>query len=1249
MAYRTLALVFLISLPAAAQVPPDQQAEMAINAARKLYNDGNLPAAREQFKQVLAKFPNQQGSAARHGLALTFINAPEPDYAAAVEPLTLAANDGGYADRGWVLYQLAATQRSLGLRSADPKAAPPKYEDALRRYGEAAGWFDGKKNAEMALRCRCDVAEMQLRLNRPREVRTALDAALKEPTLAKSAHRPLALYYHGLACFLEKDYPNAGRSLNQIAPFTDPGVGLAARYLVGRVLHLGGETAEASVHYDTVLVEYEKQKKDAVEALKQPDRFKNNPDEKARVQALATGAAPDHVAGSAFHGATLNYEAGKFTDALTKFQGFAAAYPASPLHADAALRVGFCQVQLKQFDEAAKTLPPLVEKFPKLADQATHWLGKAQLGIAAAADPNNAADRDAKYKTAIETLRKAAERAQQLAGQGDADARVRRGDMLLDLADALQTTKQFQPAAQTYEAVWNERLLPERRHEEIVQRLASAWGAAGDLNRSEQWCNEFRTKFPQGTLLPAVAYRTAENAYARALEVAKDPNPNRAAERKQRYEEAAKKYREVVDRFPEFDRASYARYGVGVCLVQCGDLDGAAKILDAIPAPDRNGDLAGASYLLADCLIRLAPTKADDALAENIIREKLTNASGLLENFVASNPKSPDAPDGYLKLGLCLKRLGSTLADANERNTLLNKAREFYEKLEKTYPTAPQAAHARLEMAKVRAMMGDRGGAMNDLRQFAGGERSNSPVAPLAYLQLAALHREQNQPAEAVKVLDEARKKYEAALAQDKERAEWAHLLKFHHGVALFESAKLPEAKQIFDELVNAGRGKPIGAEAALRAGQTALAVARKQIETGQLERNKPNLKPEQIQTAERTMQQGREAILQACDALVQRSAEFASAMPTGEGRARMLYDAAWGYRSIMDHEVQQARGTLQQQRMDKWIEETKKPRPEGVRPPPAPSGEIAFAEVPVQRAEERAVGAYRKLADEFADLALAIDARLELAEMLAERDKHDDAIKLLKDALDREPTDRAVSPDLLERIRLKLGGCQFAKKDYKAAATQFEVVAGNEKSPHRAQAIYRHGEALFAQGEFAKAAERLAVFRDKGEYHNVGGISDRAMLRLGQALAAAKQWEPARVAFEATVARYGNSPFLPEARYGWGGALQAQSKFDEAIGQYQLVIAATTAEVAARAQTQIGLCKLAQKKPAEAAAALMLVPYTYDYPDLGFAAALEAARAYDEDKQPESATLVLRKIVRDAPAGSEWTKAAQERLEKRK
>src|SRR5205823_8772089 len=136
-------------------------------------------------------------------------------------------------------------------------------------------------------------------------------------------------------------------------------------YLVGRVLHLGGENAEASVHYDGVLADYEKLKKDAAEALKQPDRFKANPAEKARLEALVKGPVPEYVAGTAFHGACLNYEAGKFGDALTKFRAFVKDHPGSPLAPDGKLRVGFCLVQLKQYDEAAKVLAPLSDQAPR--------------------------------------------------------------------------------------------------------------------------------------------------------------------------------------------------------------------------------------------------------------------------------------------------------------------------------------------------------------------------------------------------------------------------------------------------------------------------------------------------------------------------------------------------------------------------------------------------------------------------------------------------------------------------------------------------------------------------------------------------------------------------------------------------------------------------------------------------------------------------------------------------------------------
>jgi hypothetical protein len=66
--------------------------------------------------------------------------------------------------------------------------------------------------------------------------------------------------------------------------------------------------------------------------------------------------------------------------------------------------------------------------------------------------------------------------------------------------------------------------------------------------------------------------------------------------------------------------------------------------------------------VLADCLIRTAPAKAEDALQDNMLREKLAAAAGLLDAFVAANPKADQSPDALLKLGYCHKRLGTQLA-----------------------------------------------------------------------------------------------------------------------------------------------------------------------------------------------------------------------------------------------------------------------------------------------------------------------------------------------------------------------------------------------------------------------------------------------------------------------------------------------------------------------------------------------------------------------------------------------------------
>ena len=78
------------------------------------------------------------------------------------------------------------------------------------------------------------------------------------------------------------------------------------------------------------------------------------------------------------------------------------------------------------------------------------------------------------------------------------------------------------------------------------------------------------------------------------------------------------------------------------------------------------------------------------------------------------------------------------------------------------------------------------------------------------------------------------------------------------------------------------------------------------------------------------------------------RADEFKAGLPQHEARARMLYDAAWAYKAA------------------------------GEDPTPA----------------------YTKLIAEFADLSLAVEARLELAEVLDTKGKPDEAVKLLREVM---------------------------------------------------------------------------------------------------------------------------------------------------------------------------------------------------------------------------------------------------------
>ena len=106
--------------------------------------------------------------------------------------------------------------------------------------------------------------------------------------------------------------------------------------------------------YEAVNADYAERKKAAAAKLE----LEKEPAEKARLTALAEGPAPDGVNQARFAAAVLHYENGQFEKVHDLFAEVADSVPAARA-VDARLYQGCCEVQLRQFAQAIKTLTPL--------------------------------------------------------------------------------------------------------------------------------------------------------------------------------------------------------------------------------------------------------------------------------------------------------------------------------------------------------------------------------------------------------------------------------------------------------------------------------------------------------------------------------------------------------------------------------------------------------------------------------------------------------------------------------------------------------------------------------------------------------------------------------------------------------------------------------------------------------------------------------------------------------------------------
>ncbi|MEI7683542.1 MAG: tetratricopeptide repeat protein [Planctomycetota bacterium] len=1240
-----------------AQLTPDQQAEMILSSARKAYAEKNFPVAVTRFREFADRFPmHKENNSARFWLALSQLALPMKDRneAEIVGTLQRLAADVKFEERPAAAFQYALMLRNLGLREianvqGGPQGTPQeiqqreltlkqRLDQAAVAYAAALPLLQGEAKApgekdlgepwELVARVRCDWAEMLLRQGKLKETLAAAEPFLADANLTRSRYKDFGRYLYAHAAFLMGDMPTAQKTLTMLAPFASPEYGPHARYLLARTFHLAEERGDALANYEGVLADQQKHLTNAALMLKEPQRFNNDPVKRAEFEEFLKRPAPDHLARATLYLGVLLYEAGRFAEAKTRFQEFVKTFPQQPLKLDAEVRIGFCQVQLKEYAEAIKTLQPLTDK-DAVADQANFWIGKAQLALCP--DPATKWNEyRAQAGNAINSMRIASDRTSKL--PDSPEVRARRGEIALEVADIFHSIKEPKSAADVYNAILVNKFLPERE-EELTLRLIQALHQLGDYNESDKRCKTFFESYPKSSLLAPAAFTYAENAIFRAAAYEKStaPSPDRNKQLSAHYDEAFKRLESVVREHPDFSKIPLVRYTIGLTHYRQGDFDKAFKAWNDIPSSDRVGDLALASYLMADCVLRRTPAVLpDDAdgIATGKVEEQLRTASDLLEAFVAGNPKHADTPDALLKLGLCQQRRAGMVVDPMDKQAFLGGARATYERLVKEFPASPSTPTAVFERAKVLFILGDGNGAINELRRFQQDPLKSARVAPLAMINLATILRAQNNPVAAADLLQKTRELYEVPLGADPTRASWVASLRFHQAVALREAGKLPESRAVFQAVVGAAPKTPEGVEAALRAGQSMKEEGMLRVEAGR----KMLANPKEAPNAAPAIADGFRLIREGAQFLEQATDQFKDMTTANETRARMLYDAAWGWRLASEVDAREAKQALLR-------ELNAKVGPKGVK---TLVFDVPLKQVPLQKSESKARDLYKRMVEQFSDVPLAIDARLELAELLSQREEFDPALALLTEALDREP-----NVDVMEKIRLRLGAVHAAKGNIKGALTQFETVAHNLKSQNLPWAHYRIAETMLQNKDYAGAIKRLIPFRDDAPFTQVPGLTDRALLRLGQAYAFNNDPGLSAQAYQKLLTVFPNSPWVDEARFGLGWAMQKQGSLEEAGGHYKAVVDRTAAEIATRAILQIGLIRMEQKRHHEAALAFLIVPNTYGFSEQSAVALLHAADAFREAGLRDQMVGTLQRVMNEYP-NSDFANEAKQRLEKK-
>ena len=292
------------------------------------------------------------------------------------------------------------------------------------------------------------------------------------------------------------------------------------------------------------------------------------------------------------------------------------------------------------------------------------------------------------------------------------------------------------------------------------------------------------------------------------------------------------------------------------------------------------------------------------------------------------------------------------------------------------------------------------------------------------------------------------------------------------------------------------------------------------------------------------------------------------------------------------------------------------------------------------QGKEKEAVEAFARLAAEHAESPLASEAQYHAGEAAYKAGDFKKAAVAYHAAMTK-----AGKTELGEKAAHKLGWAFFRTDDFANAQQTFRYQQATwPTGPLASDAAFMEGDALLKQKKYAEA---LAIY-GQVKTPSSKDFEVLALLHAGQAAAQLRQWDKSLELLGSCVKKFANSEYMPETLYERGWARQNLGKMDEALADYQQVVAKTDREVAARAQFMIGEVQFQQKNHKEAVASFFKVSYGYSYPQWQAEAAYEAGRCFEVLGKKEQALKQYQELIDKFPQ-SDKTPLAKQRIEELK